>query len=291
MLVPVLIEYLCRRTPAFPCSWGTARSVAAVFGNPDSWWPLTWWASRWPRTGWIRDPGGASRSSWMIWTSHRSYSLQTPVREGGEKKSRKSFRTSSCPRVKTHQRGGRNQSSCLSKRFRAGVEFAPVDVKFSSFVPEPPGVQQVAVVLDPALYTRVLHYFSTRALNMPHKKKKKIPLSQHHESRNLKKIHHLGTFSSQDFYYSLACSKSDTCVCVKACVWELVLPWACRNWQSARLLCDPRSSPSDPRRPLSALSAECPPDSPPPSSHWSAYQCTGTTETKQSKSTNTNKIK
>lgn len=73
-------------------------------------------------------------------------------------------------------------TSYLSKRFRAGVQFAPVDVKFGSFVPEPPGVQQVAVVLDPALYTCILHHFNTRALT-PHTHT--TALSQHYKGIRL----------------------------------------------------------------------------------------------------------
>lgn len=46
----------------------------------------------------------------------------------------------------------------LGKRLGTRVQFPSVDVKLSPFVPEPPGVQQVAVVLDPALDTRVLQH-------------------------------------------------------------------------------------------------------------------------------------
>lgn len=48
-------------------------------------------------------------------------------------------------------------SACyLGKWLGTRVQFPSVDVKLSPFVPEPPGVQQVAVVLDPALDTGVL---------------------------------------------------------------------------------------------------------------------------------------
>lgn len=43
----------------------------------------------------------------------------------------------------------------LCQWFGAGVQFASVDVKLSPFVPEPPRVQQVAVVFNPALDTGV----------------------------------------------------------------------------------------------------------------------------------------
>lgn len=52
----------------------------------------------------------------------------------------------------------------LGKRLGAGVQFASVDVKLGPFMPEPPGVQQVAVVLDPALDTGVLQHVAWRPL-------------------------------------------------------------------------------------------------------------------------------
>lgn len=48
----------------------------------------------------------------------------------------------------------------LGQRFRAGVQFASMDVKFCPFVPEPPCVQEVAVVFNPALDTRVLQHLT-----------------------------------------------------------------------------------------------------------------------------------
>ena len=52
----------------------------------------------------------------------------------------------------------------LGQGLGAGVQLAPVDVELGPLVPEPPGVQQVAVVLDPALDTRVLDHVSWGAL-------------------------------------------------------------------------------------------------------------------------------
>ncbi|KAL0171325.1 hypothetical protein M9458_031636, partial [Cirrhinus mrigala] len=46
-----------------------------------------------------------------------------------------------------------------------------MNVKFSPFMPKPPGVQKVAIVLDPALHPRVLQHLSWGALppQTPHK--------------------------------------------------------------------------------------------------------------------------
>jgi hypothetical protein len=52
----------------------------------------------------------------------------------------------------------------LGQGFGAGVQLAPVDVELSPLVPEPPCVQQVAVVLNPALDPRVLDHVSRGAL-------------------------------------------------------------------------------------------------------------------------------
>lgn len=61
-------------------------------------------------------------------------------------------------------RRGRASVCYLGEWLGAGVQFAPVDVKLGPFVPEPPGVQQVAVVLDPALDTGVLQHIARRPL-------------------------------------------------------------------------------------------------------------------------------
>lgn len=56
-------------------------------------------------------------------------------------------------------------STCyLSQWFGAGVQFASMDVKLRPFVPESPGVQQVAVVFDPALDTRVFQHVTRGTL-------------------------------------------------------------------------------------------------------------------------------
>lgn len=73
------VQYLGSWTQACPCSWGRGHTGGGASCSRGSWWPLTWWASRWPRTGWSRGPGGAWPSSCTIWTSHRSYSSQTPA--------------------------------------------------------------------------------------------------------------------------------------------------------------------------------------------------------------------
>lgn len=59
---------------------------------------------------------------------------------------------------------GRASVCYLGERLGAGVQFASVDVKLGPFVPEPPGVQQVAVVLDPALHAGVLQHVARRPL-------------------------------------------------------------------------------------------------------------------------------
>lgn len=53
----------------------------------------------------------------------------------------------------------------LGQWFGAGVQLASMDVKFSPFVPESPRVQQVAVVFDPALDSRVFQHVAWGALS------------------------------------------------------------------------------------------------------------------------------
>lgn len=48
----------------------------------------------------------------------------------------------------------------LGQWFRAGVLFASVDIKLSPFVPESPCIQEVAVVFNPALHSRVFQNFT-----------------------------------------------------------------------------------------------------------------------------------
>lgn len=58
------------------------------------------------------------------------------------------------------QKSGLVSACYLGKWLGTRVQFPSVDVKLSPFVPEPPGVQQVAVVLDPALDTWVLQHIA-----------------------------------------------------------------------------------------------------------------------------------
>lgn len=53
----------------------------------------------------------------------------------------------------------------LGQWFGAGVQFASMDVKFRPFVPESPRIQQVAVVLDPALDPRVFQHVAWGTLS------------------------------------------------------------------------------------------------------------------------------
>lgn len=55
-------------------------------------------------------------------------------------------------------------SSYLGQWFGAGVQFASVDVKLGPFVPKSPSIQQVAVVFDPALDSRVFQHVTRGTL-------------------------------------------------------------------------------------------------------------------------------
>lgn len=48
----------------------------------------------------------------------------------------------------------------LSQRFGTRVQFASVDVKLCPLVPQPPCIQEVAVVLNPTLDSRVLQHLT-----------------------------------------------------------------------------------------------------------------------------------
>lgn len=94
--------------------------------------------------------------------------------------------------------------SYLGQWFGAGVQLSSMDVKLGTFVPESPRVQQVAVVFDPALDSRVFQHvtwgtlmkekmstprFTSLQVYLPHGKTNNLSVPEQMPSKGLAFLH------------------------------------------------------------------------------------------------------